>query len=296
MSQAHVLMVGDWQTSEFAPAAALTRSLCRVTELADLCEAVRWFAERDGSADLMLPDLVAIALAYPGQFSTVALETLRAQAPLTPVVAITGAWCDGEQRTGAPWPGVVRVAWHQWADRFPTEAAALAAGRSSAWALPHTATPDERLLFSAAATSKATNLPPRSPGLVAIVCDHHETVDWLMGVCRARGWPAVCLPRWEAASPSAATGEHAATTHTPSIALEGVGVVVWDVGSINSETIAAWERMAPLFHGAAVLALVGFPRPDDVRRLVAAGVAAVMAKPLSTGELCRRMVELATPR
>lgn len=291
MSQAHVLMLGDWQGAEFAPAAALTRSLCRVAELASPQDAARWLAG-GGSPDLLLPDLIAIALSYPGQFSAEDIDALRSHAPLTPLVAITGAWCDGELRSGTPWPGVVRVAWHQWAERFPLEAATLAAGRSSAWTLPSTATAEERLLFSDGAADVAGH-SPHWTGLVAIVSDHRETADWLMGLCRARGWPAVCMPCWQAAPNSVGAGGQMITPALP-IALEGVGLVVWDVGPVGSETLAVWECMAPLFQEAPVLALAGFPRPDDVRRLMAMGLAAVMSKPLSTRELCRRMVELAT--
>lgn len=295
MAQAYVLMLGDWERAEFAPAAALTRSLCRVTALADPRDAAQWLAQGGGSAEFMVPDLLAIALAYPGQFSVDDIEAMRAQIPLTPIVAVTGAWCDGELRTGTPWPGVVRVAWHQWSERFPPEAASLAAGRASAWALPNTATAEERLLFSAVASGAADH-PARLPGLVAIVSDHRETADWLMAVCRARGWPAVYMPSREAPPALVAEGQWTAPSPTHAIALQGVGLVVWDVGPIGSTTLAAWQQMAPIFHGAPVLALVGFPRPDDMRRLTAAGAAAVISKPLATGELCRRMVELATLR
>ena len=102
------------------------------------------------------------------------------------------------------------------------------------------------------------------------------------------------MPCREASPALVAEGQRSAPPPAHAIALQGVGLVVWDVGPIGSTTLSAWEQMAPLFHGAPVLALFGFPRPDDIRCLMAAGVAAVMSKPLSTGELCRRMVELAT--
>jgi CheY-like chemotaxis protein len=272
-------MLGDWQTAEFESAAALVRSLCRVTALASPREAAQWRAEGD-SPDALDPDLVVIALASPGQFPAETVDALRAQLPLTPIVAITGAWCDGELRSGSPWPGVVRVAWHQWSERFPTEAAALSAGRSSAWSLPGTATAEERLLFSAGAAMPSADMPSNPLGLVAIVSDERESADWLLGVCRARGWPAVWMPRWEA-------------TRAGGIAIDGLALVVWDVGLITSDAVTAFERLMPRFGGAPVLAVVGFLRPEDVDRLVAAGVAAVMSKPLLTAEICRRMVRIA---
>ena len=54
-------------------------------------------------------DLVVIAQAEPGQFSLETIEQLQMQFGNTPLVAVLGSWCEGEQRTGQPWPGVLRI-------------------------------------------------------------------------------------------------------------------------------------------------------------------------------------------
>ena len=65
----------------------------------------------------VMPDLIVIAQTFPGQFSHQAVERLRRLAPLARVVGLMGSWCDGEMRTGSPWPAVVRTYWRQWTAR-----------------------------------------------------------------------------------------------------------------------------------------------------------------------------------
>ena len=50
------------------------------------------------------PDVIVVAQAFPGQFSHQAIDRLRRLAPLARMVGLMGSWCEGEMRTGSPWP------------------------------------------------------------------------------------------------------------------------------------------------------------------------------------------------
>ena len=72
-------------------------------------------------------DVIVVAQAYPGQFSGEALDRLARLAPLARVVVLLGSWCEGEVRSGRPWPGAIRVYWHQWPARCAQELGRLRA-------------------------------------------------------------------------------------------------------------------------------------------------------------------------
>ena len=98
MSQPHVWMLGDWEQAEFAAAVAYLQT----------------------SVDLSLtpsandPDLILLVASRPGRFSAAEVESLHRRAPLAKLVALLGSWCEGEVRSGHPWPGVTRIYAHQW--------------------------------------------------------------------------------------------------------------------------------------------------------------------------------------
>lgn len=48
------------------------------------------------------------------------LESLRALYPDAQLICLLGSGCEGERRTGQPWPGFQRVYWHQWNQHAPT--------------------------------------------------------------------------------------------------------------------------------------------------------------------------------
>lgn len=52
----------------------------------------------------------------PGQLSWKDASLLIDALPLTKVMTVLGGWCEGETRTGSPWPGVTRIYWHQLQD------------------------------------------------------------------------------------------------------------------------------------------------------------------------------------
>ena len=120
-SELTVLLLGSTARREFREARALLESQGRVTVAGEAESAAGLLA--DGQ---LAPDLIVVAQAFPGQFSAEAVDRLRALAPLARVVGLMGSWCEGEMRTGKPWPAAIRVYWHQWPARCVQELKHLA--------------------------------------------------------------------------------------------------------------------------------------------------------------------------
>ena len=129
MRQPHVWMLGDWEQAEFAPAVTYLRSNVNLSLTPSAND----------------PDLILVVASRPGRFSTAEVETLHRRAPLAKLVALLGSWCEGEVRSGHPWPGVTRIYAHQWQARLPREL--------ETWQ-PRTATEIDRLMNSRPAKSE----------------------------------------------------------------------------------------------------------------------------------------------
>ena len=130
-------------------------------------EALAWLGEHANLIPLpaegaAAPSAILIAQSRPGQFSRAAVEAWHARAPLARLVALVGPWCEGEQRSGRPWPGVVRVPWRDWPARLPRALGLVA----SDVRLPRTASDAERLQSEIA--SLGLSRRPQRAGGVAI--------------------------------------------------------------------------------------------------------------------------------
>ncbi|MGH7139649.1 MAG: hypothetical protein ACREHD_28245 [Pirellulales bacterium] len=251
-----ILLTGDFQLDEFAGALAEMKRACEVVSQSSVTAAAEWL--QAGEAPV---DLIVVAQTRPGQVDAAAIESLRRAAPLAPIVGLLGSWCEGEMRSGFPWPGVPRVYWHQWPSRFSEERSCLAAGKPGTWTMPLTATPEERLLSSVRSPDGAIQ------GLAAVVSRYCEIAEWLAAACRQTGMSAIVLP------------------DLPSTRIDGIDIVLWDAGLPTPRLIDDFGRLATCFAGTPVLVLLDFPRSDDVRQLSGAGAAAVLAKPLLVADL-----------
>lgn len=255
-----VLFVGDFRHDEFRPAVVELNQRCRLASAPDAAAALETLRDAERP-----PALIVLAQSRPGQFSAEEIDRLRAAAPLARFVGLLGSWCEGELRSGSPWPCVIRLYWHQWMRLLP-EIAALEAGRSSAWSLPATATEEERLLWA------ASQAWPARRGLAAIVSDDYATAQWLIDACRSRGLATVWACRAQR------------------VAVQGADFVLWDVVSPD-DTRAELSRLTAAFPQSKIIALANFPRLDDERHWRSAGVAAVLAKPFLLSDLFGQMRE-----
>ena len=251
-----ILLLGDTDRAEFQPARRTLDTLGRVHALADVQAAADAIAGAQTAADV-----IVVAQAYPGQFPQAAIDRLRRAAPLARMVALLGSWCEGEMRSGKPWPGVIRLYWHQAPDRCQRELRHLIEGRGSTWGLPITATEEERLLAAA-----QTPLPQRQ-GAIAIYTRLGAMETWLAAVCRRCGYATV----WQ-------RGPHYAR-------LQGVTAAIYDGSDLSGEEVEEVRRLASALSPAPLLVLLDFPRIEDHRRALAAGAAGVLAKPLLLDDL-----------
>ncbi len=250
-----IVLTGDYRRDEFTRALAEMSQAGEVVQVDGLPAAANWL-KMQGPVDL-----VVVAQARPGQFPLAQIEAIRNVAPLAPIVALLGSWCEGEMRSGSPWPGVARVYWHQWGERFRREAAKWSRGEPGAWTQPLTATAEERLLSSERSDRC------KSSQVVAVVSDDDEIADWLAAVWARRGMSAVTFRR------------------PPSGQIRGLSLVLWDAGLPNPRAIEAFRLGVRQFPGSRAVVLADFPRDDDVCSFLAAGAAAVLSKPAVCGDL-----------
>src|SRR2546427_7236671 len=106
MPEQTVWNVGGWQHAEFSEAVAWlkSRAACLLFDDAGTADSNLRTVEAANA-----PIAMVLVQSRPGQISRGSVERLHAAAPLARLVALVGTWCDGELRSGRPWPGVVRV-------------------------------------------------------------------------------------------------------------------------------------------------------------------------------------------
>ncbi len=251
-----ILFLGDTDRSEFRDARLRLGAWGAVHAFAEVAAAMAALAEGE-----IVPDVIVVVQAFPGQFSHSVLDRLRRLAPLARVIGLLGSWCEGEMRTGSPWPGAVRTYWHQWAIRCDRELRRLAKGEPCAWALPPTATEEERLLADMGEDW------PRRQGMVVICAQSPEMAEWLSAACRSRGFATV----WQRPPITAR--------------VEGAAAAIFDGGDLGEGQSQDLDRLVAALHPAPVLALLDFPRVSDRERALSVGAAAIVSKPVAVDDL-----------
>jgi DNA-binding NarL/FixJ family response regulator len=244
-----ILLVGDVNRPEFREAGQAAQRLGDLLGVADASAA----AEAIASGRTM-PDLIVAAQAFPGEFSAASIERLRRLAPLARVVGLLGPWCEGETRTGRPWPAAIRIYWHQWLPRAEEDLRRLGSGQTSNWSLPITASEEERLL------AMADRPWEKRQGRLAICSPWAEMRAWLADACRLRGYTPVQLPA-------------------------AADALLFDGTDCRDHELVELARLAASVRPAPAVVLLDFPRVEDRDRARAAGAAAVLAKPLLLEDL-----------
>ena len=256
MPNLSILLIGDADRRVFRQARDCLFTLGHVQRAADAAAAAALLTDAQAAADL-----IVVAQSHPGEFSHADIDRLRQLAPLARIVALLGSWCEGELRTGRPWPANVRICWHQWPARAERNLRQLVAGRASAWTLPVTATEEERLL------ADADEPLPTGRGLIAVSSPVFALADWLMAACGRSGYGTVWLR-----PPSRSNVERATA-------------IIFDGSECRGEELDELRRVATELAPAPVVALLDFPRSEDCDRAHAAGAAAVLSKPLCLADL-----------
>ncbi len=271
LKRIRALLTGDFQHREFREAVAWLDDEATLHCEPQLHRAVEHIRQcREPFA------IIIVAQSRPGQFASHEIEKLYGAAPLSRMVALLGSWCEGEPRSGRPWPGVVRVYWHQFAARCGSEFRRLLDHTShSRWTMPRTASDAEQLMNVAAYTL------PQQRGLVAIQARTFVNFDVLADACRAGGFSAVwLLPRQP-------------------VHVAGVSAILWDTAECASGVTNEMQQLrchVDKLPGVPVVALLDFPRLHDKQRVIAAGAAAVVSKPFLLEDLHWQLERVVEPR
>jgi len=250
------MVVGNTDRAEFTAARASLDRWGKVVDVATAYEATLRM-EREH----VVPDVVVIAQYYPGQFTADHIEQIRRRAPLARFLGLLGSWCEGEVRTGQPWPAVIRIYWHQWQARCDHEMSALSKGLTATWTLPVTATEEERLL------AQCRRPKPTKPGLILIHSNSYEMYDWLSDACRRKGNSSVWLRPNE------------------TVCLEGVTSGIFDGTDFDATEVQQFRNLRSLMPEVPIITMLDFPRIEDHQRATNAGSMVVLSKPLLIEDL-----------
>lgn len=256
MTRPQVLYIGDRHWPEFAGPAQWLKDYVDVSAPPDVAAACRLVLSHD------VPfDIVVVAQRRPGEYAQGIFDELRAGAPLTPIVCLLGSFCEGELRTGAPWPGAIRVYAHQFAARMGAQHEHLAGQGATAWAPPFTATEEDRIRASSPVT------PPRLAVRAAVISRDRQSASALCDAIQSAG----CSP----------------TSHSDDLAAfdDNADIVVWDCAAGFASGTASFDRLVQRLPETPKIVLVGFPRGEDIAAARAHGAAAVISKPFLVEDL-----------
>ncbi len=208
------------------------------------------------------PELIVIAQSRPGAIHANRIEALRRAAPLAGIVALVGSWCEGETRTGHPWPGVERLYWYEFPAWWRRQLALRAAGRCPDWARP------EHSRLRTLARDPIVGAPRH--GLVILRALHRDAASALADVLHRAGFATA----WQSKNGSSNT-------------IRGAAVGIWDGGQLNDCEAEDLSRFCgQLARGAApVIATLDFPRRDSADWAQELGAAVVLGKPWINAEL-----------
>ncbi len=238
-----VRMIGEVDHPDFRDAVALLRADAQiVTEIA------------------APPELIVFAQTRRGEIPSRDVVSLRRRWPLAGAIALLGSWCEGETRTGRPWPGIERLYWYEFPAWWLRQLALRAAGRCPDWARPG----------NSVATSRVVPDPGRNCGLIVISAPFRDTAAAVSDVLWQSGYATVWHP-----------------PRRPAPMVYGTTAGIWDGGQLDEhEAVDLHAFCQQLARDAApVIALMDFPRRDRVDRALQLGAAAVLSKPWRNADL-----------
>lgn len=242
---AAVLLTGDYEHADFASLRAW---------LAD-CPSVRVDTTAIDEPSPVPYQIIAICQARPGRFHQDQIESLHRRAPLARLIAILGSWCEGEVRSGQPWHGVERVYWYNAVGRLQGML-----GQMNSQSL-RTLTPAERI-----ERQVLRQVPPGSHAF--IIAPRRGDYEALADLCQvlklAPHWQRTLIPE---------------SVPTPELVM----LACDDSSQLGSVELLAGLRLA--WPTARLLALLNFPRRDEIASLRSAGFDAVLGKPLLITDL-----------
>jgi hypothetical protein len=252
MNEASIWIIGDWRHANFSAAVGSLNALARCDCFDDIAAALVGLRSAARSRGVMA---ILILQSRPGQFTPEDVEHLHTAAPLARLVTLAGLWCEGEMRSGCPWPGVVRIPWCSWEARLPRELELAGVARAATAPLPRTATETERI----EGTMRDFVIRKHLNGTAAICTSNRTTLESIAEALTQLGVEA----RWWFIGAESQ--------------IEPVDVMIVD----------GWEQI-PVSNPSEItpcVLLLHFPRPEDIDRAAASGIAAVLSQPLLLADL-----------
>jgi CheY-like chemotaxis protein len=266
-----VLFIGDRGHTEFHGA---WKSLVTLARLVPADDAAAGLELLQGG---LAVDVIVVAQGRPGQFDATAIDPLRRAAPSAVVIGLMGSWCAGDVRREIAWPGVPRVTWDRWDCEALPGFGQLLRGECPSWALPPTASDEERHL------RRAAEPLPRRCGTIAVHAQNREMRNWLFDACAAGGYHAIALLR---------DANEGIRVSKSSGRLQAAQAVIWDCAAECPDDAARWRRWSQQLNGAPVLLLQSFPTPEVYIGAQQAGIAAVLSKPFGIADVLQKLESL----
>jgi hypothetical protein len=209
-------------------------------------------------------DLVVLAQSRRDQFLESEVEELLANFPAVPVVGLLGSWCEGESRSGRPYPGVIRVYWHQWEGRYSQFVEQLGKSGITSWHAPRTATSSDHIV--AQTIQKDFSLGSGYIGVSAWTRSEFEMLD---DAITSFGWRSRWVERsiWDAASSATVS----------------VMCVIADSWTAELEKRIQWLNSE--IPDVPFVLLLNYPRQSDAESIASAGISSVVSKPFELQDL-----------
>jgi hypothetical protein len=232
------------------------------TDAPELTPAIAWLqahahCEKFINPQQCDPDAVLFCVVRPGQISRSAVESLHRAHPLSQFIALVGPWCEGEVRSGKPWPGVTRIYWHQWQARLPREVARLT--QPAAARMPRSASEVDALI------SRPAPQHTIRPALVGVASRKRTDFEAIALALDAGGHH----PVWISAD-------------------ELLPLLKLDALLIDGEEHGIQEQ----FGSPPTIVLANFPRRDELAAFRTASRVAVLAKPYHIADLLDQLSDL----
>jgi hypothetical protein len=212
------------------------------------------------------PELIIVAQSRPDALRIGQFNALRRAAPLAGVVALVGSWCEGETRTGRPWPGVPRVFWYEFPAWWRRQMRLRLERRCPDWARPA----DFGLRISDCGLASEPGRPRLRTGAIALRASFRAMADALADVCTQAGYATI----WQRPG-------------RPWSVVHGAVGGIWDGAQLCDDEASDLAEFCTRLAGdnGPVIALLDYPRRDCVERAIEIGVATVLAKPWRHADL-----------
>lgn len=213
-------------------------------------------------------DLVVIAQSHRDQFPVTDIERIQNEFSGTPIIALLGSWCEGEVRSGTPWPGVTRVYWHQWQGRYETFVNQLGdSNRIPGWHAPLTSSVGDRILAENAAPS-----PEESEGIVGsigISAWTHLQHEMLADAFNHFGWSSHWIER---------------ETMDGDLSRRMAAICV-EADSWSPELNQRIQWLKKEVTAAPMILILNYPRKNELDEILQAGILEVVSKPFELNDL-----------